>query len=62
MTIDTSKISKTTVIGAATGLVVALKSVQFDAAGHLAMTAKDWFSLGIGAVIAWVGYLQCDAK
>jgi len=62
MTIDTDKISKTTLIGAMLFVVCVLKSVHFDAAGHLAMTAQDWFTVLIGALMALVGKLQKDAQ
>lgn len=62
MTIDTSKISKTTLIGVMLFVVCALRSVHFDAAGHLAMTARDWFTVATGALMAVVGKLQKDAN
>ena len=61
MQIDTSKISKTTVMGWLVFLVTAAQSVKFDAADHFAMTQKDWFLLAVGVVAAMVGHAQQDA-
>ena len=61
MQIDTSKISKTTVMGWLVFLVTASQSVKFNAAGSVAMTQKDWFLLAVGVVAAMVGHAQTDA-
>ena len=36
-------------------------SIHFDAAGHLLMTARDWFEAGCGFVAAGIGLSQKDA-
>jgi len=62
MQIDTSKISKTTLLGLLLLLITAMNSVKFDMAGHLCMTQKDWFMVAGAVVYATVAKLQKDAK
>jgi hypothetical protein len=53
---------KTTSIGLLMLVIAYSSSVKFDVAGHLAMTEKDWFVLGVGIVGALVGAAQKDAQ
>lgn len=65
MTIDTSKLSanwKSTAVGFCVLLVSAIHSVHFDASGHLAMTARDWFSVAAGVIGAGVGTAMEDCQ
>lgn len=64
MTIDTSKFTanwKSSAVGLCVLAVSAIHSIHFDAAGHLAMTARDWFSVLAGALGAGVGVVMEDA-
>lgn len=64
MQIDTSKLTanwKTTASGFLFLLMALQHSVNFDPAGHLAMTQKDWFTVLIGLFAAFVGYISKDA-
>lgn len=42
--------------------LAAERGVHFDAAGHLAMSAKDWFEVGCGALTAFVSGVSQDAE
>ena len=64
MTIDTSRLTKnwkSTAVGLCVLGVGAIHSIHFDAAGHLAMTARDWFSVLAGVLGAVVGIATVDA-
>lgn len=68
MQIDTDKIKaaalanwKTTAVGFGVLAISALQAVKFDAAGNLAMTQRDWFTVAIGIIAALVGAAQKDA-
>ncbi len=52
---------KSTVIGLCVLALAAERGVHFDAAGHLAMTARDWFDVGCGLLTAAVSGLSQDA-
>jgi hypothetical protein len=62
MQIDTSKISKTTVNGALGLFIVALLTLNFDAKGHLVMTAQQWVAVVLAVARGAVSYLQKDAQ
>lgn len=49
-----TKSPKTTVVGLCVLFLAAARSVHFDATGHLAMSAKDWFAVLCGAVTSVV--------
>lgn len=53
---------KSTVIGLCVLALAASSGVRFDAAGHLAMSARDWFEVLCGVLTAIVGGLSHDAK
>ncbi len=64
MVIDTNDIHcspKTTLLGLGLFLSIANQSVKFDVAGHLAMSARDWFSFGVAFGLALVGLFSKDA-
>lgn len=52
---------KSTVVGLCVLALAATRGVRFDAAGHLAMTARDWFGVGCGVLTAVVGGVSQDA-
>ncbi len=52
---------KSTVIGLCVLALAAERGVHFDAAGHLAMTARDWFDVGCGLLTAAVSGVSQDA-
>lgn len=52
---------KSTVVGLCVLALAAERGVHFDAAGHLAMSARDWFDVGCGALTAVVSGLSQDA-
>lgn len=52
---------KSTVIGLCVLALATERSVHFDAAGHLAMTARDWFGVGCGLLTAIVSGVSQDA-
>ena len=52
---------KSTVIGLCVLALAAERGVHFNAAGHLAMTARDWFALGCGVLTAAVSGVSQDA-
>lgn len=52
---------KSTVVGLCVLALAAERGVHFDAAGHLAMNARDWFDVGCGALTAVVSGLSQDA-
>ena len=52
---------KSTVVGLCVLALAAGRGVHFDAAGHLAMTARDWFSVGCGLLTAFVSGVSQDA-
>ena len=63
--IDVSQIArspKSTVVGLCVLALAASRGVHFDAAGHLAMTARDWFEILCGVLTAIVSGLSHDAK
>lgn len=74
MVIDTEKIAgavkqnrvlghwRSSALGCAVLVVAALQSIQFDVAGHLSMTAKDWNALAVGLLAAIVGAGAKDAQ
>jgi hypothetical protein len=52
---------KSTLVGLCVLALAAERGVHFDAAGHLAMTARDWFGVGCGVLTALVSGLTQDA-
>lgn len=52
---------KSTVIGLCVLALAAERGVHFDAAGHLDMSARDWFSVGCGILTALVSGISQDA-
>lgn len=52
---------KSTAMGSLVLVIAASSAVHFDTSGHLAMTAKDWFTVGIGCLGQGLGLLQKDA-
>lgn len=52
---------KSTVVGLCVLALAATRAVHFDAAGHLTMTARDWFGVGCGVLTAVVSGLSQDA-
>ena len=52
---------KSTVVGLCILALAAERGIHFDAAGHLAMSARDWFDVGCGALTAVVSGLSQDA-
>lgn len=52
---------KSTVVGLCVLALAATRAVHFDAGGHLAMTARDWFGVGCGVLTAAVSGLSQDA-
>ena len=52
---------KSTVVGLCVLALAAERGVRFDAAGHLAMSARDWFDVGCGVLTAVVSGLSQDA-
>lgn len=52
---------KSTVVGLCVLALAATRAVHFDANGHLAMTARDWFGVGCGLLTAVVSGLSQDA-
>jgi len=52
---------KSTVVGLCVLALAAERGVHFDSAGHLAMSARDWFDVGCGALTAAVSGLSQDA-
>ncbi len=62
--LDVSQISrspKSTVIGLCVLALAAERGVHFDATGHLAMSARDWFEVGCGVLTAVVSGFSQDA-
>ena len=53
---------RSTVVGLCVLALAAERGVHFDAAGHLAMSAKDWFEVGCGVLTAVVSGLSRDAE
>lgn len=65
MILDTSKITtnwKSTAMGLCVLAVAAIHSIHFDAAGHLSMTARDWFGVATGVLGAGVGVATVDVQ
>lgn len=61
---DVSQISqspKSTIVGLCVLALAAERGVHFDAAGHLAMSARDWFDVGCGVLTAMVSGVSQDA-
>ena len=52
---------KSTCVGLCVLALAAARGVHFDAAGHLAMSARDWFGVGCGVLTAVVSGLSQDA-
>lgn len=52
---------KSTVVGLCVLALAAERSLHFDAEGHLAMCARDWFGVGCGLLTAIVSGLSQDA-
>lgn len=52
---------KSTIVGLCVLALAAERGVHFDQAGHLLMTARDWFGVGCGALTAVVSGLSQDA-
>ncbi len=52
---------KSTVVGLCVLALAAERGVHFDAAGHLAMSTRDWFEVGCGALTAIVSGVSRDA-
>ncbi len=64
MKVDFSHVTqspKSTVVGLCVLALAATRAVHFDTAGHLAMTARDWFGVGCGVLTAAVSGLSQDA-
>lgn len=62
--IDLSQIRrspKSTIVGLCVLALAAERGVHFDEAGHLAMSAKNWFEVGCGLLTAAVSALSQDA-
>ncbi len=53
---------KSTVVGLCVLALAAERGVHFDSAGHLAMTARDWFEVGCGVLTAVVSGVSHDAN
>ena len=58
---EVAKSPKSTMVGLCVLALAAERGVHFDGAGHLAMTARDWFDLSCGALTAVVSGLSSDA-
>ena len=52
---------KSTIVGLCVLALAAERGVHFDAAGHLLMSARDWFEVGCGAMTAVVSGVSEDA-
>lgn len=52
---------KSTLVGLCVLALAAERGVHFDAGGHLAMSARDWFDVGCGVLTAVVSGLTQDA-
>lgn len=52
---------KSTIVGLCVLALAAERGVHFDEAGHLSMTAKNWFEVGCGVLTAVVSALSQDA-
>ena len=52
---------KSTLVGLCVLALAAERGVHFDAAGRLAMSARDWFDVGCGLLTAVVSGLSQDA-
>lgn len=52
---------KSTVVGLCVLALAASRGVHFDSAGHLAMTARDWFAVLSGVLTALVSGVSQDA-
>ena len=57
-----AKSPKSTVVGLCVLALAAERGVHFDAAGRLAMSARDWFDVGCGVLTAVVSGLSRDAN
>jgi hypothetical protein len=53
---------RSTLLGLMVLALSSAKSIQFDAAGHLAMTQRDWFTLSCGFLAAYVGSSMVEGK
>ena len=53
---------RSTVVGLCVLALAAERGVHFDSAGHLTMTARDWFDVACGALTAVVSGLSQDAE
>jgi hypothetical protein len=52
---------KSSVIGLCVCVLAVTRSLQYDVAGHLMMTARDWVGVVAGVVAAVMGMLMTDA-
>ena len=62
--IDTANLKanwKTSAVGLGVFIIGLSQGVRFDAAGHLAMTQKDWFTIFIATLVGIIGLTQKDA-
>lgn len=53
---------KSTLVGLCVLALAAERGVHFDAAGHLAMCARDWFEVGCGVLTAVVSGVSQDVR
>lgn len=56
-----SQSPKSTIVGLCVLALAAERGVHFDAAGHLLMSARDWFDVGCGVLTALVAGISQDA-
>lgn len=58
---EVAKSPKSTLVGLCILALAAERGIHFDAEGHLAMSARDWFEVLCGALTAVVSGLSSDA-
>ena len=51
---------KSTIVGLCVLALAAGRAIHFDATGHVAMCARDWFDVGCGVLTAAVSGLSQD--
>lgn len=56
------KSPKSTLVGLCILALAAERGVRFDAGGHLAMSARDWFEVGCGFLTALISAVSEDAS
>ena len=65
LNIDVSQVTrspKSTIVGLCVLALGAERGIHFDAAGHLAMNARDWLDLSCGVLTAIVSGLSRDGE